>query len=171
MDSSNVIPTRDAVVTLREITKENLEDVLALKVAEHQRSFVADNARSLAQAHFYSEAWYRAIYADETPVGFVMLYIDTNTPEYFLWRFMLDARYQRHGFGRQALEQVIAYVRGLPNATTLGLSYHKEDGGPEPFYTKLGFVNTGEMLEDEHVMRLDLKQQGQAGGDSSLHSE
>ena len=43
---------------------------------------MANNAVSLAQAHFTPEAWYRAIYAGETPVGFMMLDDDPAKPEY-----------------------------------------------------------------------------------------
>ena len=38
-------------------------------------------ARSIAQAHFEEKAWYRAIYADERPVGFIMLYDDPEEPQ------------------------------------------------------------------------------------------
>ncbi len=61
-------PTPDSVVTLREITSGNLNDILALSVHDSQRRLVASNERSLAQAHFEEAAWYRAVYADEEPV-------------------------------------------------------------------------------------------------------
>ena len=68
------MPNRDSTISLREITRETLRDVLRLKVAPEQEKFVATNAVSIAQAHFYPEtAWFRAIYADDTPVGFVMI--------------------------------------------------------------------------------------------------
>ena len=90
-------------MSLRPVTKDNLRDILRLKVTEAQEHFVADNAVSLAQAHFSPEAWYRAIYAGETPVGFMMLHDDPAKPKYFLWRLMIDSRYQRFGYGRQAM--------------------------------------------------------------------
>jgi diamine N-acetyltransferase len=71
---------------------------------------------SIAQAYFRPKAWFRAIYADETPVGFVMLYdshLGAQLPQrdyYEVWLFMIDARYQSKGFGRRAMELVIAYV-------------------------------------------------------------
>jgi diamine N-acetyltransferase len=148
--------TPDAAVTLREITGDTVRTILRLKVKPEQEQFVADNATSIAQAYFQPKAWFRAIYADETPVGFVMLYDDPDEAEYFLWRFMIDARYQRFGFGRRALEQVIAYVRSRPNAAELGTSYVPAEGSPEPFYTGLGFVNTGEVDDGENVMKLTL---------------
>ena len=51
MNDDVVIPT-DAVVSLREVTKDTLGAILALEVDESQRRFVATNAKSIAQAHF-----------------------------------------------------------------------------------------------------------------------
>jgi len=151
--------TRDSVVSLRPVTPENVYEVLRLRVTKEQEQFVADNARSLAEAAYNPFAWPRAIYADETPVGFVMLYDDPHTPEYFLWRLLIDQRYQRLGLGRQAIQQVIEYVAGRPNATSLGVSYVPAEGSPQPFYTSLGFVDTGETQDEERVMRLDISEQ------------
>ncbi len=156
MDQQELSPTRDAVVSLREVTADSLRNILRLKVGPQQEQFVADNAASIAEAHFEPKAWFRAIYAGETPVGFVMLYDDVEKPEYFLWRYMIDRRYQGMGFGRQALRQVIDYVRGRPGATEMLLSYVPAEGSPEPFYARLGFVNTGAVEDGENVMRLAL---------------
>jgi diamine N-acetyltransferase len=149
--------TAAATVTLREVTSANLEDILSLDVSRAQKKFVASNAVSIAQAHFEKKAWFRAIYADETPVGFLMLYDDPDTTDYFLWRFMIDKRYQGLSFGRQALELLIKYVRNLPGATELLVSYFPADGGPEPFYSSLGFEHTGQVHDGEKVMKLMLQ--------------
>ncbi len=145
-------------VSLREITRDNLTPILKLSVKENQNKFVAPNAVSIAQAHFEEHAWFRAIYAGEEPVGFVMLYIDTSKATYHLWRFMIDQRFQGKGYGEQALELVIDYVRSLPDAKEFSLSYVPAEGGPEPFYRKFGFVETGEWDDDEKVMCLKFDQ-------------
>jgi diamine N-acetyltransferase len=137
-------------------------DVLRLKVAEAQQQFVADNATSLAQAHFTKEAWYRAIYADETPVGLMMLYDDPVKPEYFLWRLMIDARYQRHGFGRKAIALLVDYVKTRPGATELLVSHSQGEGSPAPFYASLGFEYTGQEIQGELIMRLPLQPASEA---------
>ena len=64
-----------AVVTLREVTDENRPAVLALSVASAQERFVGTVARALRDAEEIPEGkpWYRAIYADDQPVGFLML--------------------------------------------------------------------------------------------------
>ena len=146
-----------AAVTLREITSETVRAVCDLTVAPQQAMFVAPNAVSIAQAYFERDtAWFRAVYADDTPVGFVMLEDDPVNREYMLWRFMIDARYQGLGFGRRALELVIAYVKTRPDAKTLFTSCVPGAGSPCPFYEKMGFAYTGEEDEGELIMRLEL---------------
>ena len=145
-----------AVVTLREVTAETVRVVCALEVAPAQRGYVAPNAVSIAQAHFEPKAWFRAVYADEEPVGFVMLHEDTEEPEYFLWRFMIAAEHQGKGYGRRALDLVVEHVRSLPGARVLGSSFVPGEHGPEAFYLRYGFVATGEVEGSEHVIRLDL---------------
>lgn len=143
-----------AIVTLREITAANVNDILKLKVKPEQEKFVASNAKSIAEAHFEPKAWFRAIYADDMPVGFVQLIDDSSTPAYFIWRFMIDGAHQGKGYGRRALQLVIDYVRSRPNAREVTLSFVPAEGGPEPFYRSMGFMPTGEMEEAEVVARL-----------------
>ncbi|SRR5690606_7671596 len=145
-------------VTLREVTADTVRDICRLKVSPAQEQFVAPNAISIAEAYFAPYAWFRAIYADETPVGFVMLALRPDDPEqpYFVWRYMIDAQHQGNGYGEAAMRQVIDFVRTQPDAQALYLSCVQAPGGPDGFYRRLGFVDTGVVLGDEHVMRLDL---------------
>ncbi len=145
-----------AQVSLREVTAETVRTICELKVAPEQEQFVAPNAFSIAQAHFDQFAWFRAIYADETPVGFIMLSDNPEAPEYFLWRLMIAAEYQRMGFGQRAIALLVNYVRSRPGATELLVSYHPGEGSPRDFYRKLGFQDTGMMDGDEVVLRLPL---------------
>ena len=147
----------EAPIELREITKENLREIFRLKVAPEQERFVAPNAVSLAQAYFDRDiAWFRGIYAGDTPVGFVMLHDEPAARKYYLWRFMVDHRYQGRGYGARALTQIIEYVRGRPGAHEMFTSVVPGDGCPGAFYEKLGFAYTGEIDEGERVMRLAL---------------
>src|SRR5512136_940860 len=101
-------------VTLREVTAETLFVVCQLSntLTEPQKHMVAPNAYSIAEAHFAQHAWYRAIYADEVPVGFIMLHDSAEEePGYLVWRLMVGGPYQKMGFGRRAVELLIDYVR------------------------------------------------------------
>ncbi len=137
---------KNSIITLREVTKENLWNIFVLEVAPEQSRYVATNEMSIAQAYFDREiAWFRAIYADETPVGFLMLSDDVDKQRYFLRRLMIDARYQKLGFAKRALALLFDYVRTRPGAKEILVSYRPGDAGPQGFYEKLGFVPTGEM--------------------------
>jgi len=152
-------------VTLRPITDENRAAVLALDVSDAQHDYVADVAQSLADAELYPHAmpWYRAVYADDEPVGFVMISDNavTDDPEvlgpYFLWRLLIDARYQGRGYGRATIQHIIEYVRTRPDAEDLLTSVVPgEEGSPMGFYLGLGFIDTGVDHEGERVLRLPL---------------
>jgi diamine N-acetyltransferase len=143
-------------ILLKEITADTIWPIMNLEVAENQTSFVAPNANSIAEAYYSKEAWFRGIYLGDEPVGFVMLYADQEKPEYFLWRLMIDKEHQHKGYGYQAMKQVIEHVKTLPGATELKTSYVHGEGNPAPFYYKLGFEETGELMEGEKVLRMEL---------------
>lgn len=144
-------------VTLREITKETVRQIVKLKVTSEQEQFVATNGMSIAEAHYSPDvAWFRAVYVEDVPAGFVMLSDNPSKQEYYLWRFMIDARFQRQGIGQRALELVMDYVRTRPGGTVLLTSVVPGEGTPGPFYQKMGFIYTGEEDDGELVMRREL---------------
>jgi diamine N-acetyltransferase len=156
-DATDVAP--DAQVSLREVTAETLFAVCQLSntLTEPQRRMVAPNAYSIAEAHFARHAWFRAIYADEVPVGFLMLHDSLEEePGYLIWRLMIGGPYQGMGFGRRAVALLIDYVRTRPGAKELLTSCGLGEGSPEGFYLKLGFRHTGKMHGDEAVLSLRL---------------
>lgn len=138
-------------INLREITAATLRDMTGLRVAPEQADSVASNAESIAEAHFHPEAWFRGIYAGDTPVGFVMLEDRSLLPEpdyetpINLWRLMIDRRYQGRGYGRAALTLILEHVRARLRQRQFPTSYVPGSHGPEGFYLGLGFVPTGEV--------------------------
>ncbi|MEU2110017.1 GNAT family N-acetyltransferase [Streptomyces sp. NPDC019507] len=152
---------RSPHVHLREITDDNRDAVRALRVRRDQKQFVASVSKSLKEAAKTPEdhPWFRAVYRDDEPVGFVMLaWRPPGGPyrgRHFLWRFLVDKRHQRRGVGREALAQVVALVRA-DGGTELLTSYEPGDGEPWPFYRKLGFEPTGDIDDGEIVLRLTL---------------
>ena len=152
----------DRPVTLREITDANRDEVTALSAGAAEGRFVASVAKSFRDAAETPEGnpWYRAIYAGDEPVGFVMLSWDvTPAPgifgPWFLWRLLIDERFQGRGYGRETIRLVIDLIRP-EGATELLTSYVPGEDGPQGFYEKLGFTPTGEIDEGEIVIRLPI---------------
>jgi diamine N-acetyltransferase len=148
----------DGPVRLEKINMETVWPIILLSdtLREPQSLMVAPNVVSLAQAHFNEHAWFRGIFAGKAPVGFMMIVDDDQTPEYFLWRFMIGHPYQGRGYGRDAIELLVEYVRSRPGAKELGVSCGEGPGSPEGFYRKSGFIPTGEKLGDEIVLKRSL---------------
>ncbi len=151
-------------VTLREITEGNSGSVLALRTTPEQERFVSSVAGSLREAanNPQGNPWFRAVFEDEEPVGFVMLSWDVepqppdiNGP-WFLWKLLIDHQQQGKGYGREVVRQIVELVRG-EGATELLTSHTPGEGGPAGFYAQLGFVPTGELDPDgEIILRLAL---------------
>ena len=126
-----------------------------------QRQMVADNAISIAEAHCSEGAWMRAIYAGETPVGFLLLHTGSDyedgidCPGVYLWRFMIAGPYQGQGYGRQAMQRLLGQLRaqGIPELYT---SCGQGQASPEGFYRQLGFTPTGGLYGDEIELLLKL---------------
>jgi diamine N-acetyltransferase len=154
-----------ATVRLREITPANRAAVEALTVTAEQSEYVAGVAQSLVEAAGTPDAcpWYRAVYVDDTPVGFVMISdgITVDNPAYlgpyFLWRLLVDQRHQGRGYGAAALDLVVEYLlRTRDDARVLITSCGQGPGSPLGFYLRQGFRDTGELHEGELVLELDL---------------
>ena len=150
------------MVSLRVIDDANRQAVEALRVSPAQLRFVSGVAESLLEAAEEpgARALYWAIYEDETPVGFVMIADEVDSPEYiahYLWKLLIDERYQRRGFGTATLDLIVAYFRGRPGVEVLTTSAGQGDGSPIPFYERYGFERTGEVVFDNEVkLRLKL---------------
>ena len=154
-----------ARVSLREITDQNREAVVALRIAASQEGYVSTVSDSLEEARDTPEGnpWYRAIYADDEPVGFVMLSWNV-TPDppriigpWFLWKLLIDERYQGCGYGREAV-RLVADIARDEGASELLTSFVAGERSPEPFYGQIGFVPTGEEDEKgEKVLALSLR--------------
>jgi diamine N-acetyltransferase len=158
----------------RKIDDNNFEECLKLSVCDEQKSFVADNIMSLAQAYLAVSNQYCvpmpfAIYNQDEMIGFIMMAYHSK-PEikksdelfdediYEVWRLMIDKKYQQNGYGKQAMKKAIEFVKTYPYGITkkLILSYELHNTVAKHLYTSLGFEETGEVLDGEMISVLQL---------------
>ncbi|MFX0081109.1 MAG: GNAT family N-acetyltransferase [Candidatus Hodarchaeota archaeon] len=141
-------------ISLRRITRRNYRKIIGLKVKPEQKTLISSNAVSMADAYFYREAWMRAIYLGDIPIGFVMLgdnylkykFIKHFKPYLYIWRFMIADEYQRKGYGKKAMQRIIEYVKSKYNAKELIAYTLPKNKNALEFYKKLGFKPTGRKL-------------------------
>lgn len=159
------MPNSPNPVSLREITDVNRAQVEALTVSEVQSEYVAGVAESLVEAAETPDAapWFRAVYADDEPVGFVMISdgITVENPDflgpYYLWRLLVDQQHQGQGYGAAALHLAVEHVRTRPDAQVLITSVVPGPRSPLGFYLRQGFRDTGEDHQGERVLELPLR--------------
>ena len=146
------------MINLRERTKANLISIIDLNVNENQKGQVALNAVSIVQGHYSNSAWFKGIFNNNLAVGFVMLDLITKENKCFLWRFMIDKKYQGKGYGKIALTQVIDYVKSFKVFTELKTSYVPTDNSAEGFYKNFGFIKSKKIIKE-----FDLEDSGEIG--------
>ena len=152
-------------IRLEKVTYDNVRAILKLRVAKEQKGFVAGNDWSLIQAYLCladgDPVFPFAITYGGTPVGFIMIDYDNNWGGYkheawlksdtyrfykdqyfyYIWRFMIDKKYQRRGYGREALRLALDFIRTFPcgEAKYCVLSYEPENEVAKKFYASFGF--------------------------------
>ena len=133
------------MITFRKIDQSNYMDCICLKVRGDQTGFVADNARSLVEARFEEGLYTRAVYSDDTMVGFVLFDYDPEIPGWCMSRFMIGAQYQGQGLGKEAVLRFLDFMREERKVGELYLHVELENTAAYQLYEKLGFQTVGEI--------------------------
>ncbi|MBB4822853.1 diamine N-acetyltransferase [Sporosarcina luteola] len=158
------------MITLRKITLENRRAIFNLEVSEEQRRFVASNLSSMASCYVLAtnggHPFPFAIYADEQPVGFVMITYGITGYEipsiaddgYCILRLMIDKHHQNRGYGREAMKKALEFIRTFPAgpARYCWISYGAENLAAKKLYESFGFRENGEICNNEPITVLEL---------------
>ena len=140
---------------LKAITEDNFLDAFNLRLAQGQDEYVSHPIRSLAQAYVYrNQCQPFGSYADGKMIGYVMIIYDYDIPEYDIWHMMIDESVQGKGYGTEALDRVIEYIRTKPfgDSGRIALTCNKNNPVARKLYESKGFSATGAEDEDEIEM-------------------
>lgn len=154
-------------IHLEKLTWDTVDDVLKLRVAKEQKGYVAPNSDSMIDAYFAmteegKNVYTFGIYNGKKAVGFLMISyncvwrdnLEFAKNSYYIWRFMIDRRYQNNGYGREALRLAVDFIRTFPcgEADCCWLSYEPENEVARKLYISEGFVEKPELCrEDEEI--------------------
>ena len=160
------------MVRLEPVNAKNVWDILRLRVREEQKDFVASNEQSIIEAYVAiagnGHAFPFGVFDGGKPVGFVMIGYDVDDSyeappqiafgNYSVWRLMIDRKYQNRGYGKQALQLALDFIRTFPcgKAEYCYLSYEPENRIAKKLYSEFGFTENGELDEEEVVAILKL---------------
>ncbi|MDD0820647.1 N-acetyltransferase [Bacillus cereus] len=130
-------------VYLKAIDKKNWEEAITLSVTEEQQTFIASNLYSIAEVQFLDNFYANGIYLDEKMIGFTMFGIDPDDNNYWIYRLMIDEKFQGQGMGKQAIHLVIDEIRNNnANSSIIMIGYAPENLTAKFVYKKAGFIET-----------------------------
>ncbi|MCU5300020.1 GNAT family N-acetyltransferase, partial [Bacillus paranthracis] len=131
-------------IYLKPIDKNNWEEAIRLSVKKEQQTLIASNLYSIAEVQFLDDFYAKGIYLDETMIGFTMFGIDSDDNNYWIYRLMIDKKFQGKGIGKQAIHLVIDEIRRNNNAniSIIMIGYAPENFTAKFLYKKVGFIET-----------------------------
>ncbi|MCU5684966.1 GNAT family N-acetyltransferase [Bacillus wiedmannii] len=129
---------------LKPIDKSNWKEAIRLSVKEEQQTFIASNLYSIAEVQFLDNFYAKGIYLDEKMIGFTMFGIDPDDNNYWIYRLMIDERFQGKGIGKQAIYLVIDEIRrnNHTNISLIMIGYAPENLTAKFVYKQVGFIET-----------------------------
>ena len=152
-------------IHLEKIDWNNYYKVIKLRVNKEQENFVATNKASLIHA-FIEMSSGKPVYAfaiknGKTIVGFIQIMYSNDwtgyeredwltsddfkkyngKSMYYIWRFMIDKKYQQRGYGKEAFKQILDFIKTFPagKADYVLLSYEPGNVVGKKLYASFGF--------------------------------
>ncbi|KZE90618.1 GNAT family N-acetyltransferase [Microbacterium sp. TNHR37B] len=142
-----------AAVRVTPFLPEDRDVVIALSVRPEQDGFVATNEASLDEAAEHSFCTPLVVRAGEEIVGFAMCALDPDDGNYWIYRLMIDQRFQGRGYARAALDQILSRMSSLEGCDRILLGVRPDNERAIALYIGAGFVATGEEIDGERVFQ------------------
>ena len=146
------------MISLQAVSRSNWEQCIQLKPKPEQETLIASNLYSIAEAQFLEGFVTKAIYNDHMMIGFTMYGLDPDDGNYWIYRFMIDQRFQRQGHGHRAMLLIIDDITKRDHYTgVIMLGYKPDNEQARQLYKKSGFCETGLAPWGEMLAKLELK--------------
>jgi diamine N-acetyltransferase len=153
------------MIRFEKVTPDNFEGVINLKLRDDQVGFLENNLYSLAESKVFDYLEPRAIYDDETLIGFMLYYfqpygverqmgpgegkheIHSDGKDYvYFKRLMLDENFQGKGLGRASMAASLEFFKKeYPSIAFVELMHYLDNETGASLYESLGFKSTGEV--------------------------
>ncbi|MEF9935161.1 MAG: GNAT family N-acetyltransferase [Clostridium sp.] len=140
----------------KSIDKNNLSEVLSLKIRSDQEGFIESVDECIEEARSASNWRTLAIYSGSEVVGFTMYGYFENEGYYgrvWLDRILIDYRYQGKGYGKKSVVYLIKRLFDEYNCNEIYLSVYDYNKFAIRLYESIGFKFNGEVdSKGEKVM-------------------
>lgn len=144
------------MIRLELVNKDNFDQVLDLEVAPKDKRRVASVEYSLAQAWVYRDSedlFPYAVKSGQLTVGFLLLSYQPMENSYYIWRLLIDQKYQNQSFGKEVIRQVLQRARDDQQCHKVTVNYVIGNHKMRYILEKFGFQPVG---LDGQEMKMEL---------------
>lgn len=144
------------MIRLELVNKDNFDQVLDLEVAPKDQRQVASVEYSLAQAWLYRDSedlFPYAVKSGQLTVGFLLLSYQPMENSYYIWRLLIDQKYQNQSFGKEVIRQVLQRARDDQQCHKVTVNYVIGNHKMRYILEKFGFQPVG---LDGQEMKMEL---------------
>lgn len=144
------------MIRLELVNKDNFDQVLDLEVAPKDQRRVASVEYSLAQAWLFRDSevlFPYAVKSGQLTVGFLLLSYQHMENSYYIWRLLIDQKYQNQRFGKEVIRQVLQRARDDQQCHKVTVNYVIGNHKMRYILEKFGFQPVG---LDGQEMKMEL---------------
>lgn len=144
------------MIRLELVNKDNFDQVLNLEVVPKNQRRVASVEYSLAQAWLYRDSedlFPYAVKSGQLTVGFLLLSYQPMENSYYIWRLLIDQKYQNQSFGKEVIRQVLQRARDDQQCHKVTVNYVIGNHKMRYILEKFGFQPVG---LDGQEMKMEL---------------
>ncbi len=144
------------MIRLELVNKDNFHQVLDLEVAPKDQRRVASVEYSLAQAWLYRDSevlFPYAVKSGQLTVGFLLLSDQPMENSYYIWRLLIDQKYQNQSFGKEVIRQVLQRAKDDQQCHKVTVNYVIGNHKMRYIIEKFGFQPVG---LDGQEMKMEL---------------
>ena len=142
------------------VTEENRKEAEGLTVAAGQEHFIEPVTECMQEADRCADWEPVAIYDGDRMIGFSMYgYMRHEAlPRVWFDRLLIDARYQKKGYGRKTVETMLKRIREEFPGKDIYISAYEDNPVAIALYQSFGFRMNGELdVNGEKIMVLRLE--------------
>jgi len=146
----------EPTIELKVVDRNNWNTCIRLKLKEDQTKFIAPNLYSIAQSKVEPNLLPYAIYANKEMIGFTLIDSEPDPKDLCHWipRLMIDASFQGQGYGKASMKTIIEQMKMMTNIVAIRISFDPDNESARALYLKMGFMDTGEIEDDEVIFEM-----------------
>ena len=141
-------------LSLREITADNWQQCIALRVAKKQIPFIPSNIFSLAESKFLPDRVPLGIFDGDAMVGLVVCSYSPDHGRAWIHRIMIDQNHQNKGYSRATMQKILQRLGRISGCKLIGADWRPGNSNLEKCYTSFGFQKTGQRTAEGDIVAI-----------------